>query len=667
MTETTSRAGAPGLAGATGRHGSGERGPGRIGEILIDAGLIDESELADALALQQREGGLIGRHLILSGAVTRREMYDALATQWNAPLVDLLAEPPEAGLLSVVPPEDLVEAGWVPWKRSGSGAIIATTVPPTLELIESAREQLGVSDITVRTTTDWDLNQAVEAACRTQLLFGASDALATHSSDESAKSGLRRWQLIVPGVFVLLVILGCVLSLTTTLIVVLTAANILFAMNIVFKVVAGFRAPFNNRDKERWSDEVALERVRRGLKPLPSRIPDNELPVYTILVPAYKEANIISKLLMNLGAIDYPKAKLEVMVLLEADDEDTIAAVRTMRPPEYVRMVIVPPGGPQTKPRACNYGLSFARGEFVVIYDAEDRPNPSQLRDTVAAFRQDEFERTYVDPEQKKLVCLQGALIYFNADYNVLTRLFAVEYAAWFDSMLPGLDQSHLPIPLGGTSNHFDTKVLRQLGAWDPYNVTEDADLGLRVAAHGYRVGVVKASTAEEACAEVGAWIRQRTRWIKGYIMTGAVNTRHPIRWFKVNGILGALSLVALILGTPIAFMLYPLVLGFTVFTYIGVQFIGLNLPDWLIVGGTVNMLFSNGMIILISGIAAWNRYNWRVAMFALLNPAYWILHSISAWRAAWQIVFSPHHWEKTPHGLTEEYEDSAFEGNSPA
>ncbi|PPF79227.1 family 2 glycosyl transferase [Subtercola sp. Z020] len=637
----------------------------RIGDILVDEGLVSDDELQDALARQAREGGLLGRQLILSGAVTRREMYEALAVQWDAPLVDLVENPPQAGLFATEDPEQYIEAGWVPWKREGNGAVIATTVPPTEEVIYAAREMLGVRSIRVRTTTDWDLNQAVEAACRTRLLFGASDALATESSDESAKAGLRRWQIVTPGVIVAIIVAFCFVNLTATLIFVLTAANLIFLMNIAFKAVAGFRAPFNVRDKERWATEVSLERVRRGLRPLPARIPDNELPVYTILIPAYKEANIISKLLVNIGAIDYPKAKLEVMVLLEADDDETIAAVRTMRPPEYVRMVIVPPGGPQTKPRACNYGLSFARGEFVVIYDAEDRPNPSQLRDTVAAFRQDEFERRYVDPNQKKLVCLQGALVYFNADYNVLTRLFAVEYAHWFDSMLPGLDQSHLPIPLGGTSNHFDTAVLRQLGAWDPYNVTEDADLGLRVAAHGYRVGVVEASTGEEACAEVGAWIRQRTRWIKGYIMTAAVNTRHPVRWFRVNGPLGALSLFALILGTPLAFLLYPLVLGFTIFTYLGVQFIGLDLPEWLIVAGTTNMLFSNGLMIVVSGLAAWKRYNWRVAMFALLNPAYWILHSISAWRAAWQIVFSPHHWEKTPHGLTEDYEDSAFEGNA--
>ncbi|MBF4461025.1 MULTISPECIES: glycosyltransferase [unclassified Rathayibacter] len=632
----------------------------RVGEILLDRGLVTQEQLDTALARQAREGGLLGRHLIIDQAVTRREMYAALAEQWDAPMLDLVEEPPAAELLARIGAETLIGAGWVPWRVLPDGTgVIATSVPPTEEMLAEARALLDVTVVGVRTTTDWDIYQAVENACRAALLFGAADSLAVGSGDESAKSGLRRWQVVTPLVVAAIVIVGAVLAPSITFVIVLAAANLLFLMNIAFKALAGLRAPLNQSSVRAWEEEVSIERGRRGLPVVPPRMGDEELPVYTILIPAYKEANIISKLLVNIGALDYPQAKLEVLVLLEADDDETISAVRRMNPPEYVRMVIVPPGGPQTKPRACNYGLSFARGEFVVIYDAEDRPDPDQLRMCVRLFRADAFEREHVDPSQKQLVCLQGALSYFNADYNVLTRMFAVEYAHWFGAMLPGLDQSHLPIPLGGTSNHFDTRVLRELGAWDPYNVTEDADLGLRVAAHGYRVGVVNSNTWEEACAEVPAWIRQRTRWIKGYMMTAGVNTRHPIRWFRVNGILGSLSLVALIMGTPVAFLLYPLVLGFTIVTYIGVQFIGLDIPEWLIIAGTTNMLFSNALMIVVSGIAAWKRYNWRIAAFALLNPVYWVLHSIAAWRAAWQIVFSPHKWEKTPHGLTEEYEST--------
>ncbi|QWL29354.1 glycosyltransferase [Rathayibacter toxicus] len=634
----------------------------RVGEILLNRHLITTEQIEAALRRQAREGGLFGRHLIIDGAISRREVYAALAEQWDAPMLDLVKEPPAAELCAHLDPETLVGAGWVPWRVLPEGiGVIATSVPPTEEILTKAGELLGVSHVAVRTTTDWDIFQAVENACRSALLFGAADGLAISSGDESAKSGLRRWQVIIPLLVVAFVVVGAVLAPTLTFVIVLAAANLLFLMNIAFKAVAGLRAPLKWSAAHAWEEEVTLERCRRGLPVSPPNLNATELPIYTILIPAYKEAGIIGKLLVNIGALDYPKAKLEVLVLLEADDEETIAAVRRMKPPEYVRMVVVPPGTPQTKPRACNYGLSFARGEFVVIYDAEDRPDPDQLRTCVRLFRKDAFERAFVDSTQKPLVCLQGSLSYFNADYNVLTRMFAVEYAHWFGAMLPGLDKSRLPIPLGGTSNHFDTLVLRELGAWDPYNVTEDADLGLRVAAHGYRVGVVKSNTWEEACAEVPAWIRQRTRWIKGYMMTAGVNTRHPVRWFRTNGILGTVSLVALIMGTPLAFLLYPLVFGFTVVTYVGVRFIGLDIPEWLIIAGTTNMLFSNALMIVVSGVAAWRRYNWRVAIFALVTPAYWLLHSIAAWRAAWQIIVSPHRWEKTPHGLTEEYEDSTI------
>jgi len=190
-----------------------------------------------------------------------------------------------------------------------------------------------------------------------------------------------------------------------------------------------------------------------------------ELPTYTVLVPVYKEANVVADLIANLGALDYPREKLEILLLLEENDTETIEAARAARPPSTITFLIVPPGHPQTKPKACNVGLFFARGEFLVIYDAEDKPEPDQLKKAVIAFRRG----------GDRLVCVQAALNYWNAADNWLTRMFTVEYSFWFDYMLPGLDRLRLPIPLGGTSNHFRTRGLRMLGGWDPFNVTEDA------------------------------------------------------------------------------------------------------------------------------------------------------------------------------------------------
>lgn len=638
----------------------------RIGEILLDRGLITQTQLEEALAAQREGGGQLGRHLILSGAVQRMEMYRALAEQWRAPFVDLvqLDERGEvdAELILTETAETWIERGWLPIavERPAHGpswVTVATTIP--LERAAAAKivEGFGVDQVRLVTTTDWDLVRVVQSICRAALVFGAAEALASSDNAASAKDGLNLWQRALPVIAVAVIIVGAVFDPLVTAITVLAIANAMFLVNVGFKVLAGVRGSFRRVWRRSLAAEVHRQREVRGLPEPVSSIPDDDLPIYTILVPAYREANIITKLVSNLGALDYPKTKLDVLLLLEEDDDETIAAVKAMRPPEYVRMLIVPPGGPQTKPRACNYGLAFARGEFVVIYDAEDRPQPQQLRQVVERFRS---EQRLENNEQRPLICVQAALNYFNADYNVLTRLFAVEYAHWFDSMLPGMDDWHVPIPLGGTSNHFVTDQLRNLGAWDPYNVTEDADLGMRIAVQGGRVGVVDSVTWEEACAEVPAWVKQRTRWIKGYMMTGAVNARHPVAWLKQNGLPGFITLTALIIGTPLAFLAYPLVLGFTIITYVGVHVIGLNLPDWLVIGGTINMLASNALMIMFAGAAAWRRYNWRIAVFALLNPLYWILHSVAAWRAAWQMYFSPHRWEKTPHGLTEEYEDSS-------
>ena len=368
----------------------------------------------------------------------------------------------------------------------------------------------------------------------------------------------------------------------------------------------------------------------------------------------------MGKLVANLGALDYPTSKLDIMLLLEADDEDTIAVALGMDLPDHVRVVIVPPGTPQTKPRACNYGLALARGKYVVIYDAEDRPDPQQLRTAVEAFERDRFARESGSSKRPPLAIVQASLHYFNADYNVLTRMFAIEYAHWFEAMLPGMDTARLPLPLGGTSNHFDVSLLRDMGGWDPYNVTEDADAGLRASLLGYRVAVIASSTGEEACAHVGAWIKQRTRWIKGYMITAAVNTRHPVRFAGTVGPRGVVGMLGLIIATPLAFLAYPLALALTVATYVGVQFIGLALPSALVQVSVATFVVGNLVMILSAGLAASWRYNWRIGVFAVFSPVYWLLHSVAAWRALYQVLWDPHRWEKTPHGLTEDYESEA-------
>ena len=639
------------------------RPPSPIGQSLRERGLVDDAALDDALARQRTEGGQIGQHLLLNGSLDRRALYAALAEQWRAPMVDLLVEPPSPELVRLVDREETLTQGWMLWRTDNdTGTVeVATTVPPDAEVRRRVAELTGADRVAFRTTTPWDLWRCVEQVHREDLLFESQDLLATDRPTLSARDGLTGWQRWTPVAFVALLLVSLVVATTPTLVVVIALANLVFFASIVFKTLAALLAPWRVYRRARARLRETRERTRRGLPPVwQGRLPDADLPVYTILVPAYREAAVVEKVLTNIGSLDYPKSRLDVLLLLEADDEETIEVAKAMRPPEYVRIVVVPPGRPQTKPRACNYGLTLARGEYVVIYDAEDRPEPQQLRTAVAAFRRDDFEREVGIHHRPPLAVVQASLHYFNADYNVLTRMFAVEYAHWFEAMLPGMDQARMPLPLGGTSNHFRTETLRRMGAWDPYNVTEDADAGLRASSMGFRVSVIDSTTGEEACAETGAWIRQRTRWIKGYMVTAAVNTRHPWRFAREVGVRGVLGMLGLIMATPVAFLAYPLALGFTVLTYVGVQFIGLDLPDWVVVTSVATFGFGNLLMIVSAAVAATWRYNWRIGLFAVFSPVYWLLHSIAAWRALIQVVNDPHRWEKTPHGLTEDYESDA-------
>lgn len=629
--------------------------------MLVRRGAVTAQQHAAARRRQLLEGGDLHQYLLMDGVLSRAELYDHLAQEWRIPHVDLIREPCDPALLSRMSRRVAMREGWIPWRRSGDLVVLATTVQPSEAAAGVARELFGSGRVEFRATTPWDLWSALEVGHHDLLLYESAERLATEHPMASARAGLAPWQRRVPVAIVLSLAAGFVLAPLNTLVLVLSLANTLFLSNIVFKTVASFLVPTRALLRSRRTLAEMRARQRCGLPPVWVPVDsDALLPTYTVLVPAYKEANIVAKLVRNIGALDYPPAKLDVMLLLEADDEETIAVARAIALPEHVRVVIVPPGSPQTKPRACNYGLAFARGTYAVIYDAEDRPDPQQLRMAASAFARDRLERAHGLSHRPPLAVVQASLHYFNADYNVLTRMFAVEYAHWFEAMLPGMDMARLPLPLGGTSNHFDVASLRQMGAWDPYNVTEDADAGLRANLLGYRVAVIDSSTGEEACAHVGAWIKQRTRWIKGYMITAAVNTRSPLRFARAVGPLGVIGMLGLIMATPLAFLAYPLALALTVATYVGVQFIGLTLPPLLVEVSVLTFVFGNLVMIVSAGAAATWRYSWRIGVFAIFSPVYWLLHSFAAWRALYQVIRDPHRWEKTPHGMTEDYESDA-------
>ncbi len=607
--------------------------PFRLGAALVQDGLLTAQELQRALDVQARTGERLGRILIALGLVKRQQLYQVLAKIWGLPFVDLLQTSLDKKLAQLFDPQVLVRERFFPFARRGSRLLVATAEKPNPALLERIRATLPKASVELYVTTEWDIDYAIRHCFRHHILDRAVHGLYYRNPAECAFTVLTFWQYLALALILISLVLGLYFSLRETLIVLNFLVNVAFLGSVLFKFGVSLAGAKYDQIEPITEAEVAA-------------LQEEDLPTYTILVPAYREANVIPLLLANLRRLDYPPEKLEILLLLEEDDHQTIEAARAANPPQQVTFVFIPKGQPQTKPKACNVGLFFARGEYLVIYDAEDRPDPDQLKKAVIAFRKG----------PPNLVCVQAALNYYNHDENFLTRMFTLEYSYWFDYMLPGLDKLRLPIPLGGTSNHFRTDVLRQLGGWDPFNVTEDADLGIRAAANGYVVGVINSTTYEEANNHLWNWIRQRSRWIKGYLQTVLVHTRSPLLLLTRAGLRNTAGFLMLIGGSPLTFLAAPILWSFyLLYLLTGTRALDFLFPPLTLYISLFNLLFGNGLMIYLNMLAVFKRHYYHLLLYTLLNPVYWILHSVASYKALWQLLTRPFYWEKTIHGISRE------------
>ncbi|MYZ50123.1 glycosyltransferase, partial [Propylenella binzhouense] len=390
-----------------------------------------------------------------------------------------------------------------------------------------------------------------------------------------------------------------------------------------------------------WKLAASLWPRRRRRRPDPK---DAELPSYTVLVALYREAAVVPDLVRNLDALLYPRSKLQVLLVVEADDGETRSALEAVGLPANFMVVPVPPAEPRTKPKALVYALPLATGDQVVVYDAEDRPEPDQLRKAAAAFR-----------AEPRLGCVQAALVPENRD-SWFARMFALEYAAHFEVLLPALACWRVPIPLGGTSNHFPRRVLQKVGAWDPFNVTEDADLGVRLARFGYLTGVLDSRTYEEAPVRFAQWLPQRRRWIKGWIQTALVAMAEGIPRGRRLSVREAVAVHAIITGGILGLLFYPL--SFLALVVALLPSLGSGRPwsglEWATVLVTLfnGTAFSVGSLLAALRGAAAARAPELAPSIATL-PFYWVLQSLAAWQALWQFFRTPFRWEKTEHGVS--------------
>lgn len=426
---------------------------------------------------------------------------------------------------------------------------------------------------------------------------------------------------------------GLYLAGPLTLVLILAALTLAYLLNLTLTAVMAMRVIGQSPE-----EQVSPAFIQK--------IDDVLWPPYTVLCPLYREAAVVPQFAAAMQALDYPRDRLQVLFLTESDDEATREAIRRMNLPPHFEIVTVPDGLPRTKPRACNYGLLLAKGSFIVIYDAEDVPDPLQLKKAVLAFAK----------HRPTLACVQAKLGFYNTRQNLLTRWFAIEYAFWFNMILPGLQWARLSLPLGGTSNHFRTDVLRRLGGWDAFNVTEDCDLGLRLAEHHLYTTMLDSTTLEEANSDVYNWVRQRSRWIKGYLQTYLVHLRRPWEYVTQGRIRTLFALFAIIGGTPATFLVNPLM-----WALLGLYVVGRSTlaPEFHLL--YIAPVFYPAVICLVAGnflymylclIACAKSEQYGLLPWVLTFPACWVLMCIAAVMAVSQLIVKPHHWEKTNHGL---------------
>lgn len=457
----------------------------------------------------------------------------------------------------------------------------------------------------------------------------------THSTLDpniSAIHTFHPWQSFMLILIFISFLLGLIYATWATLILTVGILTLIYFLDVVFNLFVVLKSMH-------YPPEIRIS--QKQIK----KINHKKLPIFTILCPLYKEAEILPHFIKSIKNLDWPKNKLDVIILLEEDDQPTIQQIKNIRLPKYFHPLIIPDSQPKTKPKACNYGLNFAKGEYLVIYDAEDIPEKDQLKKAYLGFQ----------GSDQNVVCLQSKLNYYNLNQNLLTKFFTAEYSLWFDIILTGLQSIKTIIPLGGTSNIFKTKILKQLKGWDPFNVTEDCDLGVRLYKSGYKTAIIDSTTYEEANSNTKNWLRQRSRWIKGYLQTFFVHTRNP--WEFVKSFKLQFLVFLLIIGARISFMLInPFLWLMTISYFLFYEQVGLKIesifPPLIFYMAVFSLIFGNFLYIYNYMIGAAKRGQWHLIKYVFLVPGYWLLASVSSVIAFYQLLTKPHYWEKTIHGL---------------
>jgi cellulose synthase/poly-beta-1,6-N-acetylglucosamine synthase-like glycosyltransferase len=589
-------------------------------QVLLSLG-IGKPLIARAAALARRNGTSIEQELIANGWIAAGNYYAAIARALRLGFFDGIdsrqvtdGETLDAELLR---PHSLR----LNYLKQGVIAVVPEArrldgLRDTMEANPDLRDRLAI-------TTPAALRTAVWEAGARRRLADCVNALFERRPKLSARVVFWGNQGFYCGVFISML---CVLLTADHGMAILHAALSLSYLAVLMLRLAAMR----------------LCRRQRPPRALPAA--SSPLPVYTVLVALYREAAVAAQLVAMLKRLDWPASLLDIKLVCEADDRETIEALKAQDLAPHFEIVEVPPGLPRTKPKALSYALAGARGEYLAVYDAEDRPHPGQLREACETFRTGPAE----------LACLQAPLVIGNGGESWISAIFSLEYSALFRAFLPMLARYRLPMPLGGTSNHFKTAILKASDGWDPFNVTEDADLGMRLHRLGYRCGTVRRQTVEDAPTSMAVWTRQRTRWFKGWLQTWLVMMRDPAALVRDMGLPGFLVFQLMIGGMLISSLAHPLMLVFilqwAVLLAASPQD-GMSLWQLALFWIDFANILGSYAIFLVLGYSAMTGYERKhLRSCRIMVPLYWLMVSFAAWRAAIQLKTNPFMWEKTPH-----------------
>jgi len=598
----------------------------KLGTRLVEAGLISPEELAKALEEQEKYGGRLGEILQAITHVRALDYYQSLAKHLSMDFVNLLDNEVNSSLLKADERALYLEHLVIPIAQNEH--LILATADPGPETQAFVETYWG-KNCKIVATSKFDILWTLQKVFDDQYINESVNDLFAKTPHLSGSKVLTLGQKIFFLILLFAGILTGLYSMHLLLLIFSAVITIGLCGTLVYKLiltVIGLALPHYHKAEL-------------------LKIDARTLPVYSLLVPLYQENEIIlTHLIHKLSQLDYPHHLLDIKLILEKDDQETIEILKKMSLPNNYEFIYVPFGGPRTKPKACNYALNFARGEYVALFDVEDSPEPDQLKKVVATFRKSD----------EQLVCVQCRLSYYNIKENWLTRLFTLEYSYWFDLLLPTMSFLHLPVPLGGTSNHLRTSVIRKISAWDPFNVTEDAELGLRLHRLGLKTKVIDSVTYEESPVQVRNWFKQRARWIKGYMLTYLVHMRRPFKTLRIMGPYGFLSLQFLIGGTPLSNLMNVVVWAiFAITLLMGPDATNYMFPEPLYSVAMFNLIVGTIVIIILNMLAIIRRGWYGMSLFSIISPLYWLLMSFASYRALYQLITKPSQWDKTKHGVS--------------